>query len=134
MVIVSPVGTSAATVPSNQLNCLVTFKEKLCKSFCINSTVQPQVTVNYTKGEAQLIESTIFVPITATITITIPGNCCKTQTQLFTEQFVAAFQENTALPTSVTINSLGSLRKGSCVKCGKAHSYTINDSLQIVVA
>ena len=134
MVIISPVGSAATTITANQLNCLATFKEKLCKSFCINSTVQPQATISYTKETAILVGSTVFVPIIATITITIPGCGCKAQTQIFTEKFVAAFQGRTALPTSVTITSVGTQKGGSCIKCGKAHGYTINDSLQITLA
>lgn len=132
MVTLSPVGLAAASVP-NQVSLLATFKEKLCRPFCIDSTVQPQVSVVYTRDNATLVGSTVFVPITAVITVVTPGCGCKATTQLFTEKFVAAFQGRTALPTAVTITSVGRTQGGSCVKCGKAFGYTVNDSLTIAL-
>ena len=132
MVTLSPVGLAAASVP-NQVSLLATFKEKLCRPFCIDSTVQPQVSVVYTRDNATLVGSTVFVPITAVITVVTPGCGCKATTQLFTEKFVAAFQGRTTLPTAVTITSVGRTQGGSCVKCGKAFSYTVNDSLTIAL-
>ena len=132
MVTLSPVGLAAASVP-NQVSLLATFKEKLCRPFCIDSTVQPQVSVVYTRDNATLVGSTVFVPITAVITVVTPGCGCKATTQLFTEKFVAAFQGRTALPTAVTITSVGRIQGGSCVKCGKAFGYTVNDSLTIAL-
>lgn len=132
MVTLSPVGLAAASVP-NQVSLLATFKEKLCRPFCIDSTVQPQVSVVYTRDNATLVGSTVFVPITAVITVVTPGCGCKATTQLFTEKFVAAFQGRTALPTAVTITSVGRTQRGSCVKCGKAFGYTVNDSLTIAL-
>ena len=132
MVTLSLVGLAAASVP-NQVSLLATFKEKLCRPFCIDSTVQPQVSVVYTRDNATLVGSTVFVPITAVITVVTPGCGCKATTQLFTEKFVAAFQGRTALPTAVTITSVGRTQGGSCVKCGKAFGYTVNDSLTIAL-
>lgn len=132
MVTLSPVGLSTTALVANQLSLLVTLKEKLCKPFCINSTVQPQVSVAYTPGTAVLNGTTVFVPITAVITIVTPGRCNST-TRLYTENFTVAFQGQTALPTAVTINNVGRQMGGSCITCGKAHSYTINDSLTITI-
>lgn len=133
MVTLSPVGLAAAPV-ANQLSVLATFKEKLCRPFCVDSTVQPQVSVVYTHGTPTLVDTTVFVPITAVITVVTPGCGCRATTQLFTENFVAAFQGQTAVPTSVTIASVGKTQGGSCVTCGKAKSYTINDSLTVTIA
>ena len=130
MVTISPVGLAAAAV-ANQVSLLATFKEKLCKAICVDSNLQPQVSIVYTNGTAVLNGTTVFIPITATITIVTPGCGCKATTQLFTEKFTAAFQGRTALPTSVTITSLGRVQNLSCVNCGKAHSITIEDSLTI---
>lgn len=134
MVTLSPVGLSTAPV-ANQLSVLATFKEKLCRPFCVNSTVQPQVTVAYTAGTPVLNGGTVFVPIQATITVvTQGGGCCgSARTKLFTENFVAAFQGQTALPTAVTVTSNGKVQGGSNIVCGKAHTYTINDSLIITI-
>ena len=133
MVKISPVGLAAAAV-ANQLPILATFKEKLCRTICTDSTLQPQVSIVYTNETAQLVDTTVFGPIVATVTIVTPGCGCKATTQLFTEKFVAAFQGQTALPTSVTIATLGRTQSLSNVCCGKASSVTINDSLTITIA
>lgn len=132
MIRLSPVGLAAAPV-ANQLSVLATYKEKLCHPFCITSSVQPLATLEYTTGTPSLNGTTVFVPVTARLTI-VTGSGCNAKTQLFTEQFYVAFQGQTALPTSVTVTSVGRLQGGSCVKCGCAYSYSINDSLTITIA
>lgn len=134
-VTVSPVGLAAAPV-NNVAAIMATYKEKLCRPYCIDSTIQPQVSVVYTTGTARLNESTVFVPVRATITIVTQDNrCgCNAHTQLFTENFVVAFQGQTALPTSVTLANVGRDAFGSNVTCGRAYSYTINDSITITLA
>lgn len=133
MIRISPVGLAAAAV-ANQLPILATFKEKLCRAICTDSSLQPQVSIVYTNETAELVGTTVFVPIIATVTIVTPGCGCKATTQLFTEKFVAAFQGQTALPTSVTIATLGRIQSLSNVCCGKASAVTINDSLTITIA
>lgn len=134
-VTVSPVGLAAAPV-ANVAAIMATYKEKLCRPYCTDSTIQPQVSVVYTTGTARLNESTVFVPVRATITIVTQDNrCgCNAHTQLFTENFVVAFQGQTALPTSVTLANVGRDAFGSNVACGRAYSYTINDSITITLA
>ena len=133
MLRISPVGLAAAPV-ANQVSLLATFREKLCQPFCIDSSVQPSATVVYSSGTPILNGTTVFVPITARITIVTPGCGCNAKTQLFTEQFYVAFQGRTALPTSVTITSVGRVKGGACVTCGCAHAYSINDSLTVTIA
>lgn len=131
----SPVGLAAAPV-ANTLNVLATIKESLCYRFNVNATNQPQVVVTYTSGTPKLVETTVFVPITAQVTITTPSNrCgCNPHVQTFTEVFEVAFQGQTAVPTAVTIDNVGTDRFGSCINsCGVASSYTINDSLTITI-
>ena len=134
-VTVSPVGLAAAQVV-NVANIMATYKEKLCRPYCIDSTIQPQVSVVYTIGTPRLNDTTVFVPVRATITIVTQMNkCgCNAHTQLFTEDFVVAFQGRTALPTTVTLANLGRDAFGSNVNCGRAYSYTINDSISITLA
>lgn len=132
MVRLSPVGLAAAPV-ANQLSVLVTYREKLCRPFCIDSSIQPLATVVYTTGQAVLDGTTVFIPVTARITV-VTGCGCNAKTQLFTEQFYVAFVGQTALPSSVTLTSAGRLQNGSCVKCGKAFAYSINDSLTVTIA
>ena len=134
-VTISPVGLAAAPV-TNVAAIMATYKEKLCRPYCTDSTIQPQVSVVYTTGTAKLNGSTVFVPVRATITIVTQDNrCgCNAHTQLFTENFVVAFQGQTALPASVTLANVGRDVFGSNVTCGRAYSYTINDSLTITLA
>lgn len=134
-VYLSPVGLSAAPV-ANQLAVLATYKEPLCWKFSVNATNQPQVVVTYQTGTPKLVETTVFVPITARITITTPSNnCgCNPHVQVFSEQFEVAFQGQTAVPTAVTVDVVGTDRFGSCVNaCGIANSYTVNDSLTVTI-
>lgn len=133
-VTISPVGLAAAPV-ANELAFMATYKEGLCRPFCIDSTIQPQVSVVYTTGTPRLVDTTVFVPIKAVITVVTQVNrCgCNAHTQLFTENFVVAFQGQTALPTAVTLTNVGRDQFGSCIKCGYAHSYTINDSLTLAI-
>lgn len=134
-VTISPVGLAAAPV-ANVANIMATYKEKLCRPYCTDSTIQPQVSVVYTTGTARLNDSTVFVPVRATITIVTQDNkCgCNAHTQLFTENFVVAFQGRTALPTSITLANVGRDVYGSNVFCGRAYSYTINDSITITLS
>lgn len=132
MYTLSPVGLAAATVP-NQVSFLATFKEKLCRPFCVNSTVQPIYSVKYTLGNPVLVGTTVFVKVKAVISIVTQNARCTATTHLYTEVFDVAFQGRTALPDSVTITSLGTTGEGSCVKCGKSYSYTINDSLVVAL-
>lgn len=132
MLRISPVGLAAAPV-ANQLSILATFREKLCQPFCIDSSIQPSATVTYSSGTPILNGTTVFVPITARITIVTPGCGCNAKTQLFTEQFYVAFQGQTAIPAAVAITSVGRVQGGSCVKCGRAYAYSINDSLAITI-
>ena len=132
MVRLSPVGLAAAPV-ANQLSVLATFREKLCHPFCIDSSVQPLATLVYSTGTPVLNGTTVFVPVTARITI-VTGSGCNAKTQLFTEQFYVAFQGQTAVPTSVTITSVGRVQGGANVQCGCAYAYSINDSLTVTIA
>lgn len=129
----SPVGSSVAPA-ANQLRVLAVFKEKLCRAYCVDSTVQPQTTLAYKVGTTRLVGTTLFVPITATITVVTPSGCCNANTQIFTESFVVAFQGYSGLPTvGPTVTNLGRDIQPSCVKCGCAHGVTVNDSLLITL-
>lgn len=129
---ISPVGLTAAPV-ANTLSVLAVINEHLCDSYCVDSTLQPQVTVAYTQGQARLVDTTLFIPITAVITVVTQGNCCKANTRLFTERFVAAFQDVTALPTAITVDNLGRDLQPANVDCGRAKGIVINDSLRITI-
>ena len=134
-VYLSPVGLAAAPT-ANVLNVLVTIKETLCRKFSVNATTQPTVVVTYTSGTPVLNESTVFVPIKAQVTITTPsGNCgCNPNVEVFTEQFYAAFQGQTSVPTAVAIDNIGTQRFAADVNnCGWSRNYVIEDSLTITI-
>ena len=94
------------------------------------SSVQPLATLVYSTGAPVLNGTTVFVPVTARIAI-VTGSGCDAKTQLFTEQFYVAFQGQTAVPTSVTITSVGRVQGGANVQRGRAYAYSINDSLTV---
>lgn len=130
----SPVGLANAPI-ANQVSFLATFKEKLCRPFCIDSTIQPQVTLTYSLGTNRLVDSTVFVPVTAVITVVTPNSCgCDSSIKLYTETFDVAFQGRNSLPATTTIKSMGRVMGGSNIKCGRAYSYTINDSLIVSIS
>lgn len=133
MVILSPVGLAAAPV-ANQLSILATFKEKLCRCVCANSSNLPQATISYRYETPVLNGTTVFVPIVATITIVTPGCGCNATTQVINERFMAAFQGQTALPTTVTITPVGLTQGLIKIVCGKSNCYAINSSLTIAIA
>lgn len=128
----SPVGANVAPA-ANQLRLLAVMKEKLCNSYCVDSTIQPQTTVTYKNGTPRLVGTTIFIPITATISVIVPSGCCNANPKLFTETFVVAFQGFSSLPTSITVTNLGRDIQPSCVRCGCAQGVTVNDSLLITI-
>lgn len=134
MVRISPVGLATTALVANQVSFLVNFREKLCRPFCIDSSIQPFASIEYSNGQPVLVGTTVFVPITARITIVTQSPCgCNAKTQLFTEQFYVAFQGQTAVPTAVTIASVGRIQNGANVSCGRAYAYSINDSLTVTI-
>lgn len=131
-VYLSPVGLAAAPV-ANELSLLATYKERLCNSYCVDSTVQPQVSATYTNGTPRLVGTTVFVPITVNITVVTRRDCCNVNTSLFTERYLVAFRGQTALPTAVTISAPDRDVQPSCVQCGRANGITINDAFSVTI-
>lgn len=132
MVILSPVGLATAPV-ANQVSLLATFKEKLCRCVCSTSSNQPQATVTYRSETPVLNETTVFVPIVATVTIVTPGCGCTATTQVINERFVVAFQGRTTIPASVTITPVGITQGLIKIVCGKSNCYAINSSLTVTI-
>lgn len=131
-VYLSPVGLSAAQVP-NRVSLLATYKERLCRRVCENSANQPEAFVTYQHGSPVLNGTTVFVPITATVTIVTPGCGCAATTQVITEQFEAAFQEQSGLPTAITIATEGQINKLANVQCGSSNCLAIYSSLIVTI-
>lgn len=131
-VYISPVGLAAAPT-ANQLAILATYKERLCRSYCIDSSLQPQVSATYTAGTPRFVGETVFVPIRVVITVVTPHGCCQATTHYFTENYVVAFRGQTGLPTAVEISTPDRDVQPSCVQCGRANGITVNDSLTITI-
>lgn len=131
-VCLAPVGLTTAQVP-NRVSLLATFKERLCRRVCANATNQPTATVTYSYETPIFNGTTVFVPIVAKITITSPGCNCIATTQVITERFVAAFQEQSALPTAVVIATEGQTEHLSNIICGRSDCFTINSSLTVTI-
>lgn len=128
----NPVGLSTAPV-ANQLSELITCKCRLCKPICVTNSNQPTATVTYTTATPTLNGTTLFIPVTISVSLLSPSNCCNAIPQMFTETFIVAFQGVTALPTAVTVESVGIKQNLSCIKNGKAFGYVINDSITITI-
>lgn len=131
-VYISPAGLAAAPV-ANQLAILATYKERLCRSYCIDSSLQPQVSATYTNGTPRFIGETVFIPIRVVLTVVTQQGCCGANTNLYTENYVVAFRGQTGLPTAVTISTPDRDVQPSCVQCGRANGITVNDSLLITI-
>ena len=134
MIEVSSAGLAGTALVADQLSLLVNIEERLCRSYCVNSSIQPQYSVMYTAGTPVLNGTSVFIPITAVVTIVTPGCKCAATTQLFNEEFTVAFQGQTAVPTSVTIASVGKTSAPASVKCCKASAYSICDSITVAIA
>lgn len=131
-VYLSPVGLAAAPT-ANQLALLATYKERLCRSYCVDSTLQPQISVTYTSGTPRFVGETVFVPVKAVITVITQSCGCNANTSLFTENYVVAFQGQTGVPTAVEISTPDRDILPSCVQCGRANGVTINDSFTVTI-
>ena len=131
-VYISPAGLAAAPV-ANQLAILATYKERLCRSYCIDSSLQPQVSATYTNGTPRFMGETVFIPIRVVLTVVTRQGCCGANTNLYTENYVVAFRGQTGLPTAVTISTPDRDVQPSCVQCGRANGITVNDSLLITI-
>lgn len=131
-VFLSPVGLSAAQVP-NRVSLLAIYKERLCRRVCANSTNQPEAFVTYQHGVPVLNGTTVFVPVIATVTIVTPGCDCAATTQVITEKFEAAFQDQSTLPTSIAISTEGQVQELANVSCGSSNCLAVYSSLTVTI-
>lgn len=73
------------------------------------------------------------MPVIATVTIVTPGCGCKATTQVITEKFMAAFQEQTGLPTNVVLATEGQTQELANVSCGSSNCLAIYSSLIVTI-
>lgn len=127
----SPVGSNVAPA-ANELRVLAIYKESLCDSYCANNL--PQVTIDYTNGTPTLQGLTVFVPITAKISVVTASKCGCAKTTLRTETYMVAFEGYTSLPSGITISNQGRMIQASQVCCNnRTNKVTIYDALNIVL-
>lgn len=126
MISVISAGLGAAAVV-NELALLVNIKERLCRvpycKRCYDTSVQ--LTTEYSAGTPVLKDSSVFVPITAIVSAITSGTCNRANTQTFKETFVVTFQGQTALPSSVTIENLGSIQDSDRCEASISDSITV---------
>ena len=114
MISVTPISISA-TSQSYTVNAT----ERLCKPYCVNSSIQPNVQVNYSIDDTNLVGTTLYVTIKAQGDITyVPkcGNACNPQSKIFTEYFTISFADATN-ESPVTITQSAGVVKPAYVNC-----------------
>lgn len=124
-----------------QLNAIRTQLQDNQNAECIKSAVQgngfalSQLAQTLNLGNPVLNGTTVFVPITAYVQITVPGKCgCAADVIPYTGHFEVAFQGRTTLPTTApTIDSVGTQQSLAYVNNGEACGYVINDSIVVSI-
>ena len=134
-VYLSPVGLSTAQVP-NRVSLLATYKERLCRRICENSTNQPEAFVTYKTGTPIFNGTTVFVPVIATVTIVKHHTCDHDKEHEDEEDVVVESRIATPhgehkvkfdLPYEQTANALMSAKGYS--EYVKKHGYHFTDAL-----
>lgn len=135
MITITPAGLSTTALVANQESLLVTITERLARLYKLCSVIQPQASITYTTGTPVLKGTTVFVPVIANVTVDYtPSGSPTTLRQIYVESFTVAFQGQTAVPATVTIESLGTLTTPVLVVCCKSNGVTINDSITVSIA
>ena len=132
MVYLSPVGLASTALTADRLSVLVSIREAIGRVRTeYPSTVSASVSYSY--STPVLSTSTVFVPVTATVNISVPGYGNSIRPLVFTERFNVAFQGQSAVPTSVTIASVGTSQGvSSLLRLGAI--YSVDDSITITIA
>lgn len=132
VVIVLFIGLSTAQVP-DRVSLLATYKERLCRRICENSTNQPEASVTYKTGTPIFNGTAVFVPVIATVTTVTPECGCQATAQAIAEEFMAAFQEQTGLPANAVLSAEGQTQRSANVSCGSPDCLAIYSSLAATI-
>ena len=93
--------------------------ERLCKPYCVLSSIQPSVNVVYSIDDTNLMGTDLYVTIKAQGTVTYVSKngspCCPSQ-KVFTEYFTTSFAGATASST-VTVAQDNGIVKPAFVSC-----------------
>ena len=87
--------------------------ERLCRPFCVLSSIQPSVNMSYTIDDTTLVGTTLYVTVKAQGTVTyVPknGNACCPAQKVFTEYFTTSFTGATAASTVTIAQANGVVR------------------------
>ena len=93
--------------------------ERLCKAWCVLSSIQPSVNVVYSIEDVSLVGTNLYVTVKAQGTVIyVPkcGNACCPQQKVFTEYFTTSFAGATNAST-VTIAQANGIVKPAFVNC-----------------
>ena len=93
--------------------------ERLCKPYCVLSSIQPSVNVVYTIDDTNLVGTDLYVTIKAQGTVTYvskSGNPCCPSQKVFTEYFTTSFAGATNAST-VTIEQASGTVNPYLVNC-----------------
>ena len=114
MISVTPISIGA-TAQSYTANAT----ERLCKPYCVNSSIQPNVQVNYSIDETNLVGTNLYVTIKAQGEVTYVPKCgspCNPSQKIFTEYFTISFANATS-ESNVTITQNAGVVKPAYVNC-----------------
>lgn len=93
--------------------------ERLCKPYCVLSSIQPSVNVVYSIDDTNLVGTDLYVTIKAQGTVTYVSKngspCCPSQ-KVFTEYFTTSFTGATSA-SSVTIEQANGTVNPAFVSC-----------------
>lgn len=123
----------AATATTQDL--LIEVIEKVCRPYCVNSSIQPSATVAFTQGPITILNSKVICPVIATITIVTPNSkgCGCSHVQTFTEKFDLAFSEGTTNVVTLTPGT-ASIVVPTDIGCCKARSVKLTTTLTATIA
>ena len=96
-----------------------TLTERLCKPYCVISSIQPSVDVQYSIEDTTLVGTVLYVTVRAQGTVTYVsknGNPCCPSQKVFTEYFTTSFAGATNAST-VTIEQASGAVNPYLVNC-----------------
>lgn len=88
----------SSNVTADKKEYTVTLTERLCRPFCVLSSIQPSVDVKFSIDSTKLVGKVLYVVVKAQGTVTYvskDGNPCEPCTKIFTEYFTTSFDDAT---------------------------------------
>lgn len=138
MITTNAIATTAVASGSGSQEVAAIIKQKLCKPYCLNQSIQPTINVVYSLGDVTNVvngsATTTFVEVKAQGTIQyVPKGCsnCSTLTQSFADSTVLAFVSSSGGTGTAVLAQGSSDGIASDVKCTTAHSYIIATDVKV---